>query len=62
MNTVHDVREEREASTASLVAVIAILIASALSFTLLTAPPEKLMGPGAGALPAAICHEACAHA
>jgi hypothetical protein len=38
----------REASTASLVAVVAIMIASALDFTLLTAPFEKLLGPGGG--------------
>lgn len=54
MNTLDDVREVREASTASLVAVIAIMIGSALGFVLLTAPFEKLLGAGGGALPAAI--------
>jgi hypothetical protein len=47
-------REIREASTASLVGVMLIMAASALGFTLLTAPFEKLLGTGGGALPAAI--------
>jgi len=47
-------REIREASTASLVGVMLIMVASALGFTLLTAPFEKLLGSGGGALPAAI--------
>lgn len=46
--------ERTEASTRSLVAVVAILISSALVFTLATAPFAKLLGSGAGALPAAI--------
>src|SRR5262245_46631836 len=54
MSACEDVHEMREASTASLVAVVAIMIASALAFTLLTAPFEKLLGPGGGAIPAAI--------
>jgi hypothetical protein len=49
----HENHEMREASTASLAAVVAILIGSALGFTLATAPLTKLLGPGAGALPAA---------
>jgi hypothetical protein len=47
-------REElREASTRSLVAVVAIMIASAVAFTLATAPFAKLLGEHAGAVPAA---------
>ncbi len=54
MTALEDVREIREASTTSLVGVILIMIASAVGFTLLTAPFDKLLGPGGGALPAAI--------
>lgn len=54
MSMFQDTHEKREASTASLVAVVAIMIASALAFTLLTAPFGKLLGSGGGALPAAI--------
>jgi hypothetical protein len=53
MSVVHEPHEMREASTASLVAVVAILIGSALLFTLATAPFAKLLGAGAGAVPAA---------
>jgi hypothetical protein len=53
MSVTHDGADMREASTASLVAVAAILIISALAFTLLTAPFTKLLGAGAGAVPAA---------
>lgn len=54
MNAVRDTHDMREASTASLVAVVAIMIGSALAFTLATAPFSKLLGAGAAALPAAI--------
>jgi hypothetical protein len=54
MSTFQDTHEMREASTGSLVAVVAIMIASALVFTLMTAPFAKLLGPGGGALPAAL--------
>ena len=54
MSTFNDVHEIREASTVSLVGVILIMLASALTFTLLTAPFDRLLGPGGGALPAAI--------
>jgi len=43
----------KEASTRSLVAVVAIMVASALAFTLATAPFAKLLGEHAGAVPAA---------
>lgn len=43
----------KEASTRSLVAVVAIMIASAIAFTLATAPFAKLLGEHAGAVPAA---------
>lgn len=43
----------REASTASLLAVVGVLIASALGFTLATAPFTTLLGAGAGAVAAA---------
>jgi hypothetical protein len=43
----------KEASTRSLVAVAAIMVASALAFTLATAPLAKLLGEHAAALPAA---------
>ncbi len=54
MSVFQDTHEMKEASTGSLVAVVAIMIASALGFTLMTAPFEKLLGPGGGALPAAL--------
>jgi hypothetical protein len=43
----------REASTRSLVAVVALMIAAALGFTLLTAPFTKLLGADAGAVASA---------
>ncbi len=54
MSVMHEVRDVREASARSLVAVIGVMIASALAFTVLTAPLSQLLGTGAGALPAAI--------
>jgi hypothetical protein len=53
MSVMHEVRTRDEASTASLVAVVAVLIGSALAFTLATAPMARLLGAGAGAIPAA---------
>ena len=53
MSVMHEPYDTREASTASLVAVAGILIASALGFTALTAPVAKLLGSAAGAVPAA---------
>lgn len=53
MSVMHENHEKREASTASLVAVVVVLIGSALGFTLATAPITKLLGAGAGAVPAA---------
>ncbi len=50
----YDLEEPREASTASLAAVVGILIGAALAFTAATAPVNKLLGSGAGALPAAV--------
>lgn len=44
---------EREASTRSLVAVVVLMIGSALGFTLLTAPFTKLLGANAGAVASA---------
>ncbi|MCL6556111.1 MAG: hypothetical protein K6T56_07095 [Burkholderiales bacterium] len=49
-----ELQEMREASTASLAAVVGILIGSALAFTAATAPINKLLGSGAAALPAAL--------
>jgi hypothetical protein len=53
MSVVRDDHDRREASTASLVAVAVILVASALAFTAMTAPVTKLLGAGGGAVPAA---------
>jgi hypothetical protein len=53
MSLMHEVHDVREASTRSLISVVAIMIGSALAFTLLTAPFTKLLGAGAGAIPAA---------
>ncbi|HEV8585848.1 MAG TPA: hypothetical protein VGT02_12825 [Methylomirabilota bacterium] len=53
MRIMHEVHDMREASTRSLIAVAVILVASALGFTLLTAPFLKLLGSGAGAVAAA---------
>jgi hypothetical protein len=50
----YELEETREASTASLAAVVGILIGAALAFTAATAPVNKLLGSGAGALPAAV--------
>ena len=54
MSVLHENHEMREASPRSLIAVVAILIGSALAFTLATAPFTKLLGAGAGAVPAAL--------
>lgn len=43
----------KEASTRSLVAVVALMIASALGVTLATAPVTRLLGDKAGAVPGA---------
>jgi len=53
MSVMHEVHDVREASTRSLVSVVVIMVGSALAFTLLTAPFTKLLGAGAGAIPAA---------
>jgi hypothetical protein len=53
MSVLHEPHEMREASTRSLVAVVAVMIGSALGFTLLTSPVAALLGPHAGAIPAA---------
>ena len=53
MSVMLEHEELREASTRSLVAVVAIMIASAAAFTLATAPFAKLLGEHAGAVPAA---------
>jgi len=53
MSVMHEVHDVREASTRSLVSVVVIMVGSALAFTLLTAPFTKLLGTGAGAIPAA---------
>jgi hypothetical protein len=45
--------DTREASTRSLAAVVAILIAAALAFTALTSPVTRLVGAGSGAVAAA---------
>ncbi len=44
--------ERREASTASLILVVAVLIGTALAFVLATAPFAALVGPGRGAIAA----------
>ena len=54
MSVMHETHDMREASPRSLIAVVAILIGSALAFTLATAPFTRLLGAGAGAVPAAI--------
>jgi hypothetical protein len=53
MSVMHETHDMKEASTASLAAVVGILIASALGFTAMTAPIAKLLGSGGGAVPAA---------
>lgn len=54
MSVLYEPHEMREASTRSLLAVAALMIGSALGFTLMTAPFTKLLGAGGGAVPAAI--------
>jgi hypothetical protein len=54
MSVMREGPDVREASTRSLVAVVVIMIASALAITVLTAPFTTLLGAGGGALPAAI--------
>jgi hypothetical protein len=54
MSVVNEPHEMREASPRSLVAVVSVLIGTALAFTLVTAPFTKLLGAGAGAVPAAL--------
>jgi hypothetical protein len=53
VSILYEPHEMREASTRSLVAVVVLMIGSALAFTLLTAPLTHLLGAGAGAVPAA---------
>lgn len=53
MDATHEMHDRREASTASLVVVVAVLIGTALTFTLATGPFTKLLGSGGGAVPAA---------
>jgi hypothetical protein len=53
MSVMLEHQDLKEASTRSLVAVVAIMIASAVAFTLATAPFAKLLGEHAGAVPAA---------
>ena len=53
MSIMHGRHDPREASTTSLVAVAAILVASAIAFTAMTASVTQLLGAGAGAVPAA---------
>lgn len=53
MSVMHNVHGLRKASAPSLVALVVIMVGSALAFTLLTAPFTQLLGAGAGAVPAA---------
>jgi hypothetical protein len=53
MSVLYEPHEMREASTRSLVAVVALMIGSALGVTLLTAPFTKLLGANAGAVASA---------
>jgi len=53
MSVLYEPHEMREASTRSLVAVVVLMIGSALGFTLLTAPFTKLLGANAGAVASA---------
>ena len=50
----YDPREQCEAPTRSLVAVVVLMTGCALIFTLLTAPLARLLGASAGAVPAAV--------
>ncbi len=54
MSVMHGNQDMREASTASLAAVVVILIASALAFTAMTAPVTQLIGAGSGAVASAV--------
>ena len=53
MSVLHEPFETREASTRSLVAVVVLMIGSALGFTAMTAPFTKLLGANAGAVASA---------
>jgi len=53
MSVMLDPHDLKEASTRSLVAVVVVMVVSALGFTLVTAPFAKLLGEHAGAVPAA---------
>ncbi len=53
MNGIYETHDMREASTWSLIGVVAILIGTAAAVTLATAPFTSLLGAGAGAMPAA---------
>src|SRR5262249_48086843 len=53
MNGYPSIEERQEASTASLVLVVALMIGTALAFVLATAPFAALVGSGRGALAAA---------
>jgi hypothetical protein len=52
-NGIEYLEDREEASTASLILVIVLLIGSALAFTLLTGPFGALLGEHRGAIPAA---------
>ena len=54
MSVLREHHDLREASTASLAAVVVILIATALAFTALTAPITALVGSGTGAVAGAV--------
>jgi hypothetical protein len=54
MSVMAETHDRTEASTRSLIGVVAVMIGTALAFTLITGPVAKLLGTGAGALPAAI--------
>ena len=53
MSVLHERQDMREASGRSLVGVVAMMVGSALAFTLLTSPVMKLLGSNAGAVPSA---------
>jgi hypothetical protein len=53
MSVLYEPREMHEASTRSLLAVVAVMLGSALGFTLMTSPVTKLLGAHAGAVPSA---------
>lgn len=52
MNASEHLEERREASTASLALVVGLLIGTAMTFVLATAPFAALLGPSRAALPA----------